>query len=137
MKYTVLCTTLAFGLMSAQFAQGETFAQAETQVQTPAPTQTQATPQSAPETVTPVEVPPPEGSAAEAAQLQREHLRAVAAGDQANDPHDSSSSDALNRRELAKAEALGNGPVYTDSSAVSNGREAVPAEDATKHDPVL
>ena len=131
MKYALLCTTLAFGLMSAQFAQ------AETQIQTQAPAQTEPTPQSTPEAVTPVETPPPEGSAAEATQLQREHQRAVAAGDQANDPHDSTSSDALNRQELAKAEALGNGPVYTDSSATSDRRETAPAEDATKPDPGL
>ncbi len=37
------------------------------------------------------------------AQLQREHNRAVKAGDTANDPFDSSSSDALNQQQLAGA----------------------------------
>jgi len=40
------------------------------------------------------------------AQLAREHARAVKAGDTANDPFDSSSSDALNQQQLAKAQAL-------------------------------
>lgn len=40
------------------------------------------------------------GQAASQAQLQREHNRAVKAGDTANDPLDSSSSDALNQQQL-------------------------------------
>ena len=38
------------------------------------------------------------------AQLKREHDRAVRAGDTANDPFDSSSSDALNQQQLQAAE---------------------------------
>ncbi|WP_155913620.1 hypothetical protein [Asticcacaulis sp. AC466] len=56
--------------------------------------------------------PPPKGSPAEEAQLKREHDRALAAGDLANDPNNSTSSDTLNSRQLAKARALGDGPVY-------------------------
>ena len=63
--------------------------------------------------VTPVETLPAEGSAAQAAQLQREHLRAVAADDPDNDPLDSSSSDALNRRSLAASLS----PVSPETSA--------------------
>ncbi len=43
------------------------------------------------------------------AQWQREHNRAVAAGDWANDPYDSRSSDDLNRRSLDQARAAGSG----------------------------
>ncbi|MDV6332811.1 hypothetical protein [Asticcacaulis sp. 201] len=60
--------------------------------------------------------PPPKGSPAEAAQLKREHDRAIAAGDHANDPHNPASSDALNSEQLAKAQALGTGPVYESQS---------------------
>ncbi len=59
--------------------------------------------------------PPEPGTAEHAAQLKREHDRAVAAGDHANDPLNSASSDALNQQEAAKATALGNGPVPADS----------------------
>jgi hypothetical protein len=62
-----------------------------------------------------VDTPPTPGTPEHAAQLQREHKRAVAAGDHANDPLNSASSDALNQQEAAKARALGNGPVPTDT----------------------
>ena len=58
--------------------------------------------------------PPTPGTAEHAAQLQREHDRAVAAGDHANDPLNPASSNALNQQEPAKAAALGNGPVPAD-----------------------
>lgn len=62
-----------------------------------------------------VDTPPTPGTPAHAAQLQREHKRAVAAGDHANDPLNSASSDALNKQELAKALALGTAPVPADT----------------------
>ncbi len=46
------------------------------------------------------------GELASKAQLSREHARAVKAGDTANDPANSASSDALNQQQLAKAQAL-------------------------------
>jgi hypothetical protein len=58
-----------------------------------------------------IDVPPPVGSAAEAAQHQREHERAVAAGDNANDPYNPASAADLNKQQLARAVALGNAPV--------------------------
>lgn len=58
--------------------------------------------------------PPTPGTPEHAAQLQREHERAVAAGDHANDPLNPTSSNALNQQEAAKAAALGNGPVPAD-----------------------
>jgi hypothetical protein len=58
--------------------------------------------------------PPAPGTPEHAAQLQREHERAVAAGDHANDPLNPASSNALNQQEPAKAAALGNGPVPAD-----------------------
>jgi len=67
--------------------------------------------------------PPTPGTPEHAAQLQREHDRAVAAGDHANDPMNPASSNALNQQEAAKAAALGNGPVPADSLA---GAQAVP-----------
>src|SRR5690242_406467 len=67
--------------------------------------------------------PPTPGTPEHAAQLQREHDRAVAAGDHANDPMNPASSNALNQQEAAKAAALGNGPVPADSLA---GVQAVP-----------
>jgi hypothetical protein len=69
-----------------------------------------------------VDVPPTPGTPEHAAQIQREHDRAVAAGDHANDPLNSASSDALNRQEVAKAQALGNGPVPADTA----GAQSVP-----------
>jgi len=69
-----------------------------------------------------IAAPPPEGSAAHQAQLQREHNRAVAAGDHANDPFNSSSSDSLNQQQLAKAVALGNDPVVV----TEDGAQPVP-----------
>lgn len=60
--------------------------------------------------------PPTPGTAEQAAQLQREHERAVAAGDHANDPLNPTSSNVLNQQEAAKAAALGNGPVPADSA---------------------
>ncbi len=64
-----------------------------------------------------VDTPPAPGTAAHAAQLQREHKRAVVAGDHANDPLNSASSDALNKQEAAKAQALGTDPVPADVAA--------------------
>ncbi|HTM81872.1 hypothetical protein [Asticcacaulis sp.] len=61
------------------------------------------------------DTPPTPGTPEHAAQLQREHKRAVAAGDHANDPLNSASSDALNQQEAAKARALGNAPVPADT----------------------
>ena len=62
-----------------------------------------------------VDTPPTPGTPEHAAQLQREHKRAVAAGDHANDPLNSASSDALNQQEAAKARALGTGPMPADT----------------------
>lgn len=50
------------------------------------------------------------------AQLQREHERAVAAHDPANDPFNPHSANVLNRQQLERARALGNGPGVTDDS---------------------
>lgn len=47
---------------------------------------------------------------ASAAQLQREHVRAMQANDPANDPYNPASSNDLNRKQLDRASALGNGP---------------------------
>jgi hypothetical protein len=44
------------------------------------------------------------------AQWSREHARAVAANDPANDPDNPASSNALNLKQLHKAERLGDGP---------------------------
>jgi hypothetical protein len=49
------------------------------------------------------------GQDASQAQLQREHNRAVKAGDAANDPMDSSSSDALNQQQLQGTPISGGG----------------------------
>ena len=92
----LLPATLAFGLMSAQFAQAST---------TTSPTS---------QKVTPIDAPPPDGSVAQMAQWQREHQRAVADGDHANDPLNSSSADALNQRELARIMASNDGPIQAD-----------------------
>lgn len=75
----------------------------------------QTTPSSTPEApVIAKQSPPPEGSAEQAAQHQREHERAVAAGDHANDPLNPTSSNFLNRRELQRVQALGSGLTYAD-----------------------
>ena len=60
-----------------------------------------------------VDTPPTPGTAEHAAQIKREHDRAVAAGDHANDPLNSASSDALNQQEAAKAQAQGTAPTAT------------------------
>lgn len=44
------------------------------------------------------------------AQLQREHMRAVAAHDPANDPYNPRSSNLLNRMQLKRALSLGDEP---------------------------
>lgn len=44
------------------------------------------------------------------AQLQREHARAIATNDPANDPDNPASSNALNLKQLHRARALGDGP---------------------------
>jgi hypothetical protein len=61
-----------------------------------------------------ISTPPAPGTAEHDAQLKREHDRAVAAGDHANDPYNSASSDALNQQQAAKAAELGNAPVPVD-----------------------
>ncbi len=58
------------------------------------------------------------GQIANPAQLQREHNRAIKAGDAANDPFDSSSSDSLNQQQLAKAQ--GATPMADGSNVASN-----------------
>jgi hypothetical protein len=63
--------------------------------------------------VAPVKDPAPTASPA---QLKREHDRAKAAGDTANDPFNPSSSNDLNKQQLAKAQSLGNGPIYPDGT---------------------
>ncbi|MFT4076059.1 MAG: hypothetical protein QM647_11065 [Asticcacaulis sp.] len=63
------------------------------------------------------DTPPTPGTAEHAAQLQREHQRALAAGDHANDPLNPASSNDLNKQELAKALALGNDPTPAPSYA--------------------
>jgi len=50
------------------------------------------------------------------AQLKREHMRAVAAHDPANDPYNPRSSNKLNQQQLAKAQAMGTGPGVTDET---------------------
>ncbi len=77
-----------------------------------------------------VDTPPTPGTPAHTAQLQREHKRAVATGDHANDPLNSASSDALNKQEVAKAMALGNGPVPADTVSA-----AQPVPDPNVPDP--
>jgi hypothetical protein len=65
-------------------------------------------------------------------QLKREHDRAIAAGDTANDPMDSSSSDNLNRQQLASA--MGATPMTGDAQP---GSTTMPANgtDATTTEP--
>jgi hypothetical protein len=60
------------------------------------------------------DTPPTPGTPQHAAQLEREHKRAVAAGDHANDPLNPASANDLNRQELARAQAQGTGPARTD-----------------------
>ena len=59
------------------------------------------------------------GELASSAQLSREHNRAVKAGDTANDPDNSASSDALNQQQLAKAQALPGAEV--EPGAINSG----------------
>lgn len=68
------------------------------------------------------------GELASKAQLAREHNRAVKAGDTANDPNDSSSSDALNQQQLAKAQALPGADVQP--GAINSGTTNTSAVDA-------
>jgi len=77
-----------------------------------------------------VDTPPAPGTPQHAAQIQREHERAVAAGDTANDPLNSASSDALNQQEAAKAAALGNDPVPADTTANTAPDAIPPATDS-------
>ncbi len=72
------------------------------------------------------ETPPTATVPASPAQLKREHDRAVKAGDAANDPFDSSSSDALNRQQLQAAQAA-LATLPTDSSTVLPPEQSVPA----------
>jgi hypothetical protein len=60
------------------------------------------------------------GQLASPAQLQREHMRAVKAGDKANDPFDSTSSDDLNKQQLAKSQMLGTEPGVPDVAPSQN-----------------
>lgn len=79
----------------------------------------QTTPQ---ETTQPSATTPPTADPQEPAspaQLKREHDRAIAAGDHANDPFNPASSNALNQQQLAKANSLGTGPVYPDGTPAS------------------
>ena len=62
------------------------------------------------------------------AQLAREHARAVKAGDTANDPNNSASSDALNQQQLAKAQALPGADVQPGS--INSGATNTSAVDA-------
>ena len=57
------------------------------------------------------------GQLASPAQLKREHDRAVKAGDTANDPFNSSSSDDLNKQQLANAGLPAGGLRTTDTTA--------------------
>jgi hypothetical protein len=61
-----------------------------------------------------ISAPPAPGTPEHDAQLKREHDRAIAAGDHANDPYNSASSDALNQQQAAKGAELGNAPVPVD-----------------------
>ena len=79
-----------------------------------------------------ISTPPAPGTAEHDAQLKREHDRAVAAGDHANDPYNSASSDALNQQQLAKAAEAGNAPVPVDLGA----KPAPVAEPAPEAAPV-
>lgn len=76
------------------------------------------------------------GELASSAQLAREHARAVKAGDTANDPFNSSSSDSLNQQQLAKAQALPgaevqpgaiNGSTTNTSGVDANSNMAAPS----------
>lgn len=70
---------------------------------------------------------PHKGSLASKAQLKREHARAIKAGDTANDPYSSESSDALNKAQLAKAQAMGTAPTsYPDQAVQGEGVAADP-----------
>ncbi|MCR6660701.1 MAG: hypothetical protein NVV72_15645 [Asticcacaulis sp.] len=79
--------------------------------------------------------PPAPGTPEHAAQLQREHERAVAAGDHANDPLNPASSNALNQQEAAKAAALGNGPVPADAMPADAMTSSPPLPDTPPSDP--
>ncbi len=68
------------------------------------------------------------GELASQSQLAREHARAVKAGDTANDPANSSSSDALNQQQLAKAQALPGADVQP--GAINSGATNTSAADA-------
>ena len=69
------------------------------------------------------------------AQLQREHVRAMKANDPANDPYNPASSNDLNRKQLDRANALGNAPtgiagdapVDINSQASTTDNSSVPA----------
>ncbi|ESQ81590.1 hypothetical protein [Asticcacaulis benevestitus] len=78
-----------------------------------------------------ISTPPAPGTAQHDAQLKREHDRALAAGDHANDPYNSTSSDALNQHQAARAAELGTAPVPVDLAA----KPAAP-EDAAPVPPV-
>ena len=73
------------------------------------------------------ETPPTATVPAAPAQLKREHDRAVKAGDTANDPFDSSSSDSLNQQQLQAAQGASPIVMPPDEPMPGNATvEAVP-----------
>ena len=111
--------TLAFGLMGAQF------------------TEAAVTDHLSPQAVIPVSAPPPQGSQAESAQLLREHMRALAANDPANDPLDSTSSDQLNQQQLAAVQVpAGSGQDTSGQTGADDTQTSgAPAQPVTPPDP--
>ena len=75
------------------------------------------------------QTPPTATVPASPAQLKREHDRAVKAGDSANDPFDSSSSDALNRQQLEAAQ--GASPVIMPDESVPDNANVEAMPDTT------
>ena len=70
------------------------------------------------------------------AQLQREHARAAAAHDWANDPYNPKSSNDLNRRQLSQAQSMGTGPsgmVYSDDGLPANANAEATADTGTQY----
>ena len=70
------------------------------------------------------------GQDASQAQLQREHDRAVKADDSANDPMDSSSSDALNQQQLQGTPISGGSDAGGPTTAPTTSDMPPPAPDA-------
>ncbi len=112
-------------MITGLFTAGAVYAQDAAPAPDPqtTPPATEATPQSAPQApVAEIATPPAPQSPASAAQLKREHQRAKKAGDTANDPFNSASSDALNQAQLANAVALTNAPATPDATPPSNAQ---------------